>query len=37
MLLQALLMDPCVNSITAAEKMLDEMLDLQSEFLPAFS
>jgi len=37
MLLRALLMDPCVNSISAAEKMLDEMLSLQSEFLPTFS
>lgn len=36
LLLQALLLDPCVNSITAAEKMLDEMLELQSEFLPVF-
>jgi alpha-galactosidase len=36
MLLQALLLDPNVNSITAAEKMLDDMLALQSEFLPAF-
>ncbi|MFA5863119.1 MAG: alpha-glucosidase/alpha-galactosidase [Phycisphaerae bacterium] len=37
MLLRALLMDPNVNSITAAEKMLDDMLDLQKEFLPTFS
>lgn len=36
LLLQALLLDPVVNSISAAEKMLDEMLDLQSEFLPKF-
>ncbi len=34
LLLQALLLDPCVNSITAAEAMLDEMLDLQKDFLP---
>jgi len=37
LLLQALLLDPVVNNITAAERMLDEMLELQSEFLPAFS
>ena len=37
LLLQALLLDPVVNSITAAEKMLDEMLELQKEFLPTFS
>jgi len=36
LLLQALLLDPNVNSITSAEKMLDEMLRLQSEFLPSF-
>ncbi len=37
LLLQALLLDPVVNSITAAEKMLDYMLELQKEFLPRFS
>jgi len=37
LLLQALLLDPVVNSITATEKMLDCMLELQSEFLPKFS
>jgi alpha-galactosidase len=37
LLLQALLLDPNVNSITAASKMLDEMLDLQRDYLPAFS
>jgi alpha-galactosidase len=37
LLLQALLLDPTVNSITAASKMLDEMLALQSDFLPSFS
>jgi len=36
LLLQALLLDPVVNSVTAAEKMLDEMLELQADFLPAF-
>jgi len=34
LLLQALLLDPCVNSIAGAEKLLAEMLDLQREFLP---
>lgn len=36
LLLQALLLDPNVNSINNAEKMLDEMLELQSNFLPSF-
>ena len=35
-LLQALLLDPNVDSIVRAEKMLDEMLKLQADFLPAF-
>lgn len=33
---QALLLDPVVNSIPAAEKMLDDMLELQRAFLPTF-
>lgn len=37
LLLQALLLDPVVHSITEAEKLLDEMLDLQQGFLPEFS
>jgi alpha-galactosidase len=36
LLLQALLLDPVVDSIVEAEKMLDEMLELQREFLPEF-
>ncbi len=36
LLLQALALDPLVNSISAAEKMLDEMLELQKDFLPHF-
>jgi len=36
LLLQALLLDPVVNGITAAEKMLDEMLELQKEYIPTF-
>lgn len=36
LLLQALLLDPCVNSIVEAEKLLNEMLVLQRDFLPAF-
>ena len=34
LLLQALLLDPCVNRVGAAEQMLDEMLKLQRDFLP---
>ena len=37
LLLQALLLDPIVNNIENAEKMLDEMLHLQREFLPEFA
>lgn len=37
LLLQALLLDPCVNSLPAAERMLDEMLSLQSDYLPSFA
>jgi alpha-galactosidase len=37
LLLQALLLDPVVNSITEAENLLDEMLELQQEFLPEFT
>jgi len=36
-LLQALLLDPCVNSIPAAEKLLDRMLSLQADYLPTFA
>jgi alpha-galactosidase len=36
LLLQALLLDPVVNSVVEAKKMLDEMLELQKEFLPEF-
>jgi len=36
LLLQALLLDPCVNSISGAERLLDEMLELQRDFLPTF-
>ncbi len=36
LLLQAMLLDPLVDSISRAEKMLDQMLALQSEFLPTF-
>jgi alpha-galactosidase len=37
LLLQALLMDPVVNSIVEAEKLLDEMLELQKDYLPKFT
>ena len=36
LLLQALLLDPVVDSTKRAEEMLDYMLDLQTEYLPAF-
>ena len=36
LLLQALCIDPVVNSVTEAEKLLDEMLELQKDFLPEF-
>jgi alpha-galactosidase len=36
LLLQALLIDPVVNSVANAEKMLDDMLALQKGYLPAF-
>jgi len=36
LLLQALLLDPNVNSVENARRMLDEMLELQKDFLPAF-
>lgn len=36
LLLQALLLDPVVNSLERAETMLDVMLDLQKDYLPAF-
>jgi len=35
-LLQALLLDPCVDSVERAETMLDHMLELQKDYLPAF-
>jgi alpha-galactosidase len=37
LLLQALLVDPIVNSVQNAEKMLDYMLELQRDYLPAFT
>ena len=36
LLLQALCIDPVVNSVTEAGKLLDEMLELQKDFLPEF-
>jgi len=36
LLLQALLLDPCVDGSVAAEEMLDHMLELQADFLPEF-
>ena len=36
LLMQALLLDPLVNSVHKAELMLDEMLSLQKDYLPRF-
>ena len=36
-LMQALLLDPVINNIAQAEKMLDYMLELQADFLPSFA
>jgi alpha-galactosidase/6-phospho-beta-glucosidase family protein len=36
-LLQALLLDPVVNSITEAEKLLEDMLALQEDYFPVFN
>lgn len=36
LLLQALLLCPQVTSVTDAEKLMDDMLDLQREYLPEF-
>jgi alpha-galactosidase len=36
LLLQALLLDPLVNNVPAAEKLLDQMLACQAAFLPTF-
>ena len=35
-LLQALLLDPVVDNVTAAERLLDEMLKVNAEYLPQF-
>ena len=37
LLLQALLLDPNVNSVVRAERLLDDMLHLQADFLPVFN
>jgi alpha-galactosidase len=37
LLLQALLVDPCVDSIVRAEQLLDWMLKAQAAYLPAFT
>lgn len=36
LLLQALLLDPVVDSVSNAEKLLEDMFELQSEYLPEF-
>jgi alpha-galactosidase len=37
LLLQALLVDPCIDSITRAEQLLDWMLKAQAAYLPTFA
>lgn len=37
LLLQALLLDPCIHSIRQAQGLLDDMLTLQAAYLPEFS
>ena len=37
LLLQALLLDPVVDSVKRAEEMLDYMLELQKDYLPSFA
>ena len=36
LLLQALLLDPCIHSIRQAKALLDDMLKLQAAYLPSF-
>ncbi len=36
-LMQALLLDPVIDNVVQAEKMLDHMLMVQADFLPSFS
>ncbi len=36
LLLQALLLDPVIDGVARAERMLDDMLELQKDYLPAF-
>jgi alpha-galactosidase len=36
-LLEAMMLEPVVDSIDRAEKMIDEMLRIEKEFLPTFS
>ncbi|HID96561.1 MAG TPA: hypothetical protein EYP53_10985 [Candidatus Latescibacteria bacterium] len=36
LLLQALLIDPVVDNIERAEKMIEEMLRIEADFLPTF-
>jgi alpha-galactosidase len=36
LLLQALLLDPVVNHVANADRMLDDMLELQAKYLPKF-
>jgi alpha-galactosidase/6-phospho-beta-glucosidase family protein len=34
--LQAMLLDPVIDSVQVAERVLDEMLELQADYLPQF-
>ena len=37
LLLQALLLDPVVDSVARAEQLIDDMIQLQGDFLPSFN
>jgi alpha-galactosidase len=37
MILRAMMLDPTVDSVRAAERIIDEMLEAQAEYLPAFA
>ena len=37
LVLQAMLLDPVVDSVSAAERIVDRMLKLQAEYLPQFA
>jgi alpha-galactosidase len=37
LVLQAMLLDPVVDSVAAAERIVDRMLELQADYLPQFA